>query len=187
MESNREVFETYNKDVYRTCYYMVHDAADAEDLCQEVFITVFRSNWQSIDYLKTWIMKITVNACLNHLKRRRSLQHKLADNLHLFQGRGMAKSVEGLIEQKETSQEWVVHLSRLPVKIRAVLTLRYMHDFSLAEVSEALSIPLGTTKSRLHKGLKLMKNVLLEAGMPEEAWKGEPYEATGRCTQASIK
>lgn len=187
MESNRELFESYNKDVYRTCYYMVHDAADAEDLCQEIFITVFRSQWRNVEYLKPWIMKITVNACLNHLKRQRSLQHKVVANLHLFQERGTGGSVEGLIEQKETSREWEVHLSRLPVKIRAVLTLRYMHDFSLAEVSEALSIPVGTTKSRLHKGLKLMKNVLLESGMPEEAWKGDHYEAAGKCTQASIK
>ncbi|KWX75688.1 RNA polymerase subunit sigma [Paenibacillus riograndensis] len=187
MENNRELFETYNKDVYRTCYYMVHDAADAEDLCQEIFITVFRSNWQSVEYLKSWMMKITVNTCLNHLKRRRSLQQKVAANLHFFQGKSVVNTVEGLIEEKETSREWMIHLSRLPVKIRAVLTLRYMHDFSLAEVSEALSIPLGTAKSRLHKGLKLMKNVLLETGIPEQEWKGEHYEQAGACTQASIK
>ncbi|MHA6530375.1 RNA polymerase sigma factor [Paenibacillus sp. BAC0078] len=187
MVSNRELFETYNKDVYRTCYYMVHNPADAEDLCQEIFITVFRSNWQGIEYLKPWIMKITVNACLNHLKRRQSLQQKLAAHLHLFQGSGTEHTVERLVEQKETSQEWMIHLSGLPVKIRAVLTLRYMHDLSLAEVSDVLSIPLGTTKSRLHKGLKLMKNVLLETGMPEAAWKGESYEQAGACTQASIK
>ncbi|MNN78486.1 ECF RNA polymerase sigma factor SigW [compost metagenome] len=111
----------------------------------------------------------------------------MAANLHFFQGKGTVNTVEGLIEQKETSQEWAIHLSRLPAKIRAVLTLRYLHDFSLAEVSEALSIPLGTTKSRLHKGLKLMRNVLLETGIPEEEWKGEPYEQAGACTQASIK
>ncbi|QSF43937.1 RNA polymerase sigma factor [Paenibacillus tianjinensis] len=186
MQSNRELFEAYNKAVYRTCYYMVHDAADAEDLCQEVFITVFRSQWQDVEYIRAWIMKITVNACLNHLKRSRSLQQKVAENLHLWNGNSETP-VERLIEQKETALEWAVYMSKLPAKIRAVLTLRYMHDFSLAEISEALSIPLGTAKSRQHKGLKMMRRILLEAGIQDEEWKGEHYEEAGKYAGASIK
>ncbi|WNS47115.1 RNA polymerase sigma factor [Paenibacillus sp. MMS20-IR301] len=183
---NKELFQTYSKEVYRTCYYMVHDAADAEDLCQEVFITIFRSQWQEIDYLKAWIMKITVNTCLNHLKRQQSLQQKLLANLYMFKASPQA-SVEKLVEQQETKLEWAGYMSRLPVKIRAVLTLRYMHDFSLAEVADALSIPIGTVKSRLHKGLRSMKEMLREPGLPEELRKGEIYEQSGRCAETAVK
>lgn len=186
MQSNRELFEAYNKAVYRTCYYMVHDTADAEDLCQEVFITVFRSQWQDVEYIRAWIMKITVNACLNHLKRSRSLQQKVAQNLHLWNGNSET-AVERLIEQKETELEWAGYLSKLPVKIRAVLTLRYMHDFSLAEISEALSIPLGTAKSRQHKGLKMMRRILLEAGIQDEEWRRDHFEEAGKYAGASVK
>ncbi|WP_342480503.1 RNA polymerase sigma factor [Paenibacillus sp. FSL L8-0340] len=186
MQSNRELFETYNKDVYRTCYYMVHDAADAEDLCQEVFITVFRSKWEDVKYPRAWIMKIAVNNCLNHLKRSRSLQKKVTGNLDLWKNQ-TETTVERTIEQKETAREWGGYMSGLPAKIRAVLTLRYMHDFSLAEVSEALSIPVGTAKSRLHKGLKLMKDILQEAGFEDEERRKEYYEQTGKYIEASTK
>ncbi|OMD53039.1 RNA polymerase subunit sigma [Paenibacillus borealis] len=186
MQSNRELFETYNKDVYRTCYYMVHDAADAEDLCQEVFITVFRSKWEDVKYPRAWIMKIAVNTCLNHLKRRRSLQQKVAEHMLLLKGRAETP-VELLIEEKETALEWSSYMTRLPVKIRAVLTLRYMHDFSLAEIAEALYIPVGTAKSRQHKGLKMMKKMLQEAGEHAEAGEEVLYEIGGRCAETVLK
>ncbi|WP_342562468.1 RNA polymerase sigma factor [Paenibacillus sp. FSL R7-0345] len=187
MQSNREIFEAYSKAVYRTCYYMVQDAADAEDLCQEVFITVFRSQWQNVEYTRAWIMKITVNTCLNHLKRSHSLRQKLAQNLHLWGRNGSEEPVERLIEQKETAQEWAGYMSRLPAKIRAVLTLRYMHDFSLAEIAEALSIPVGTAKSRQHKGIKMMREILNEAGFQDEEWRGIHHEEAGNYAGAAIK
>ncbi|MMZ68736.1 ECF RNA polymerase sigma factor SigW [compost metagenome] len=49
---------------------------------------------------------------------------------------------------------------QLPPKIRAAISLRYMHDFSMSDIAEILSIPVGTAKSRVHKGLKLMKLIM---------------------------
>ncbi|MFF2909626.1 RNA polymerase sigma factor [Paenibacillus sp. NPDC057934] len=186
MESNRELFEAFNRDVYRTCYYMVHNAADAEDLTQEVFITVFRSNREHIEHLRAWIMKITVNHCLNHLRRRRSLNEKVADHPYLFTG-NEEKPVDRLAEERESTVEWAGYMKRLPDKIRAVVTLRYMHDFSLTEISGLLSIPLGTTKSRLHKGLRLMKGILLEAGVHTQDREEEAYGQNRAYAKASIK
>lgn len=186
LESNRELFDTYSREVYRTCYYMVQDAGDAEDLTQEVFITVFRSNREKIEHLRAWIMKIAVNHCLNHLRRRRNYQEKIAAHPHLFTGQE-EKSVDRQAEERESAAEWAAYMSRLPVKIRAVLTLRYMHDFSLAEISGLLSIPLGTTKSRVHKGLKLMRGILQEAGVQSEEGEGETYECNRKYAEASFK
>lgn len=186
MISNRELFEQYNRDVYRTCYYMVHNAADAEDLCQEVFITVFRSNTGQIEHLRAWIMKITVNLCLNHLKRQRSLLDKISSNLHLFTGTGEEKSIERQIEERESADEWAASMNRLPVKIRTVLTLRYMNDFSLTEISEMLSIPLGTTKSRLHNGLRLLKRLIGNRSM-HDIKEGEDYGQQAECPGLSVK
>ncbi|NQX44585.1 RNA polymerase sigma factor [Paenibacillus tritici] len=183
---NKELFQTYSKEVYRTCYYMVHDAVDAEDLCQEVFITLFRSEWQSIEYLKAWIMKVTVNTCLNHLKRRSSLQQKLTASLHILR-ENAEPPVDRLVEQKETKLEWATYMSRLPAKFRAVLTLRYMHDFSLEEIRNMLDIPLGTVKSRQHKGLRLMKKILEDAGVQTLSKEEEPYGQNRNTAKASTK
>ncbi|MNN96795.1 ECF RNA polymerase sigma factor SigW [compost metagenome] len=78
-------------------------------------------------------------------------------------------------------------MSRLPAKIRAVLTLRYMHDFSLTEISEALSIPVGTAKSRQHKGIKLLKEILLETEIQDEKRRNEHCEEAGAYAGAAIK
>lgn len=187
MESNRELFETYQRDVFRTCYFMVHDAADAEDLTQEVFVTVFGSPRRNVEHTKAWIMKITVNHCLNFLKRRQSYYKKIAANPFLFAG-NEGKAVDRQVEEREAAEEWKSYLERLPAKIRAVLTLRYMHDFSLAEISDMLSIPLGTAKSRHHKGLRLMKKMLQEAGVQiEQERLVDHYENHRSYTEASIK
>ncbi|AHV98454.1 RNA polymerase sigma factor [Paenibacillus sabinae] len=162
---------------------MVHNAADAEDLCQDVFIAAFRSRREDIVNLKAWIMRITVNHCLNHLKRGRMVRLKVEDNRHLLTGEAN-KPVDRIVEDRETAGEWAVYLERLPVKIRAAVTLRYMHDFSLSDISEMLSVPLGTTKSRLYKGLRLMRKMLEKEGQAE---KEGNYEETGRRAQASVK
>ncbi|GJM73960.1 hypothetical protein HMSSN036_61760 [Paenibacillus macerans] len=67
--TERELFDCYNKDVYRTCYYMLRNAQDAEDVCHDVFVTVFRQDWQRIEHVRAWIMRITMNHCLNLLRK----------------------------------------------------------------------------------------------------------------------
>ncbi|WP_151735914.1 RNA polymerase sigma factor ['Paenibacillus yunnanensis' Narsing Rao et al. 2020] len=186
MESNRKLFETYSKEVYRTCYFMVHDARDAEDLCQEVFITAFRSPWREVEYLRAWLLKIAVNACLNHLKRSRSLARKVSEHAYMLAGKEM-KAPERAAEEREQAERIAEAMNRLPAQIRAVLTLRYMHDFSLADIAEALSIPLGTAKSRQHKGLKLMKELLKDSGMLESEGGNGGYEQAGTYTEAAVK
>lgn len=186
MESHRELFETYRRDVYRTCYFMLHDAADAEDLTQEVFMTLFRQNRENVEHMKAWIMRITVNLCLNYMRRRRSLERKISANPSLFAA-SEGRAVDQQVEEKESAEELAMLMNSLPAKIRAVLLLRYMHDFSLIEISQLLSIPLGTTKSRLHKGHRLMKNLLVETGMKMNEWEASRYENTRKYAEAKAK
>ena len=153
---------------------MLNNVSDAEDVCQDVFITVFRQDWQQIEFIKTWIIRVTVNHCLNHLKRNRSLRMKEQRNQQLYQVT-FDKSIDSVIEEREMAKEWSGFLSQLPHKIRAVVSLRYVHDLSLSETSNILQIPIGTVKSRLHKGMKLMRKILDEHGY-QEAWEGNVDE-----------
>ncbi|WP_308809907.1 RNA polymerase sigma factor [Saccharibacillus endophyticus] len=67
-------------------------------------------------------------------------------------------------------------MSRLPIKIRTVISLRFVHDLSTTEIAELLSIPQGTLKSRQYKGLKLLRSQLERAGQQTEPVKGGHYE-----------
>lgn len=173
--TEKELFETYSKEVYRTCYFMLHHAADAEDVCQEVFLTVFRHDWRRVEHLKTWLMRVTVNHCLNHLKKSSRTLAKEKRLRQLF-AQTADKAAETVAEERETAGECVRLLSLLPGKIRAVVSLRFINECSLNEVADILSIPVGTVKSRLNKGMKLMKRM----AEPETANFGKDGDTDGK-------
>jgi len=154
--SDRELFERYKHDVYALCRYMVRDASDAEDLCQETFIQALSVDRSSVEQLKPWLIRIAINRCNNHLgrSRRRRVKETLA---FMLRGRERGNPVEERMERMEASTEMNRLYSRLPAKIRMTLTLRYVNDLSLQEIADVLSVPLGTVKSRMHKGHGMLR------------------------------
>lgn len=184
--TEKELFETYKKEVYRTCLYMLQQKADAEDVCQDVFVTVFRHDWRQVEYLKTWLLRVTVNHCLNHLKK--SSRYRTDGQLLLFQRRQeTAKAAEAVAEEREAAMETVQLLGRLPAKIRAAVSLRYLHECSMNEISSILSIPEGTVKSRLHKGLKLLRPMMEARGMTLEKEDAHSYGQDGNQAYSVFK
>lgn len=159
--TERELFDSYNKDVYRTCYYMLRNVQDAEDVCHDVFVTVFRQEWRSIEHVRAWIMRITMNHCLNLLRKNQTKQEKQSQVEWLHeQSTASVKSVDTIVLEKSAAAEWEKLLNQLPDKQMAVITLRYIGELSIAEVAQILKIPEGTVKSRLHKALKIMRKKL---------------------------
>lgn len=159
--TERELFDSYNKDVYRTCYYMLRNAQDAEDLCHDVFVTVFRQNWRSVEHTRAWIMRITMNHCLNRLKKNQTKREKQSQVQWLHeQSAAAVKSVDTIVMEKAATAEWEKVLNQLPDKLLAVVTLRFIGELTLVEIAETLQIPVGTVKSRLHKALKIMRKKL---------------------------
>ena len=170
--SDKELFEMYNKDVYRTCYYMLHHAQDAEDVCHDVFITVFRQDWRKVEYMKTWLMRITVNHCLNFLKKKRSAKEREKKQFMLT-AQTAAHSADQAMEQLEESEAWKQWIHELPEKIRSAILLRYVNELSLSEAAEILEVPIGTVKSRVYKGLRLLRKKWEKARKLHQ--KGEVY------------
>ncbi|MBP1934053.1 RNA polymerase sigma factor [Ammoniphilus resinae] len=143
----REVFELYKEDVFRTCYYMLQNQQDAEDVCQDVFIKAFERDFLTIEKVKPWLLSIAMNTCRNFLKRRSrqgiwDWTKKLMD----------PHSSEKKLINEETRSELFQILGELPEKIRSVVILRYFHDLSYEEIAEVLQIAVGTVKSRCFKG-----------------------------------
>ena len=156
--TERELFDSYNKDVYRTCYHMLQNAQDAEDVCHDVFITVFRQDWRSVEHIRAWILRIAMNHSLNILRKNRTKREKQEKiQIQHDQDTLAIKSVNTIVMEKASAVELQEQLNQLPDKLLAVVTLRYVGELSMAEIAETLSIPVGTVKSRIHKALKLMR------------------------------
>ena len=159
--TEHELFNTYNKEVYRTCLYMLKNSQDAEDACHDVFVTVFRQDWSCVQHLRAWIMRIAMNQCLNVIRRNKTKVRKqeqlqmIHDQETLFQ-----RSVDSIAIARVSFAEMEGMLHKLPDKQISVLTLRYIGDLSVPEIAQILNIPEGTVRSRLHKALKLLRRKL---------------------------
>ena len=152
-----ELFHQYKNLVYKTAYLMLGNAADAEDVLQEVFVQVYRSlsTFQPAKgAFTTWLHRITVNHCLNRRRKHRlpilALDEAPPTSLAI-------RSPEARLAEDDAIQQ---ALGRLSEKQRAVVILRYYWDLSYAEIAQILDIPVGTVKSRLNLALRSLRQEL---------------------------
>ncbi|MDO7906866.1 RNA polymerase sigma factor [Paenibacillus sp. JX-17] len=171
--NDRELFETYREHVYRFCRYMMHSEADAEDICQEVFVKAMLADRSQIRELKPWLLRIASNECMTILQRRRKGHHK-EKLVYLLSLTKRQAQVEENWENAETKGELERLLGQLSVPIRSAILLRYSGDLSIAETAEVLGIAEGTVKSRVNRGLRILRRMFNESRdeiEPEGDWK----------------
>lgn len=185
--TKKEIFTTYRMDIFRTCYYMVKDYHDAEDLCQDVFIKAFQEDINKIEKVKPWLIRIAMNTSRNYLKRksRITLKEDFLNFMNKIVGTG--RSVEDEQQRKETVNELAQLLGELPEKTRMVIILKYVHELKNREIAEIVGVPLGTIKSRVYHGLEILRKKIetpnyspLKGVFFHERRNGEPIKTTIR-------
>jgi len=160
--------DTYKGLVYSVSYRLLGDSAEAEDAAQETFLAAFRGlhTFREGAPLAPWLSRIAHNYCLRQLHRRGpttvSLEARLADDLEPLAQRvpDPVPTPETLLERSELGAELEAAIMALPARYRTAMTLRYLHDFSYAEVAESLDLPLGTVKTQLHRARGLLRKRL---------------------------
>jgi RNA polymerase sigma-70 factor (ECF subfamily) len=155
---DREIFELYKEQVYYFCYYLMKNQADAEDICQEVFVKVILADKSKVRNLKSWILRIASNECNSVIKRRKTGWMKEVRN-YLLSRSEESNPVEKRLDRQETKKELQGLYSQLPDKIKMVVVLRFINELTVPEISKVMSIPEGTVKSRLNKGLKILNRM----------------------------
>ena len=137
--------------LYGVATIILRDRDRAQDAVQEALV----SAWKDVGAIRhpeawdSWLYRLTVRACYRHARyeRRRMLfEVNVAPDPEPAIGHDMTTS---LAERDRLGRE----LGRLPLDQRAVLVLHFVLDLPLAQVAEILGTPIGTTKSRLHRGL----------------------------------
>jgi RNA polymerase sigma-70 factor (ECF subfamily) len=140
---------------------IVGERAAAEDAVQDVMIRIWRAlpQFRGEASISTWIYAITRNRCLTVLKQRRGQPISLDDP----ESREAAANVAAV--QPRSGDVWSL-LHALPVQYRQVLTLFYAEERSYEEIARALDMPLGTVKTHIHRGRKMLAQ-LYAAGGPK--------------------
>jgi RNA polymerase sigma-70 factor (ECF subfamily) len=156
-----QAFETFYRrfetSVYRTSLALVADEMTAEEVVTETFLRAHaaRARLDPERCPLPWLQRVAVNLSINHLRRRRLGLEQLQQVETWSADRG--SSPEAAAEDRETAIALARGIDRLPDRLRAVVVLRFVQELSLAEISEVLECPVGTVKSRLHHGLRLLR------------------------------
>jgi RNA polymerase sigma-70 factor (ECF subfamily) len=155
----------YQNYVYRLCYLVMRNEQDAEDMTQETFIRAFRAlprfEIRAGKNLEGWLYRIAVNACRSRMRRKWYQVLPWPDPAPPLVSNVEAQP-DQVILQDEERQQMLAAIDSLGEKHRLVVVLRYYGGFSNEEIAEALNIPSGTVRSRLHVARKRLRKRLEE-------------------------
>jgi RNA polymerase sigma-70 factor (ECF subfamily) len=159
--------DTYSNIVYRICVGILVRKEDAEDVTQEVFTKIYLNiqSFQEKSKLSTWIYRIAMNQCNEHLRkasRKKRINKTITSDSNVTQQIATAQTMNPdfqLIAREE--KEIVLNaINSLPEKYRIVLTLNAIDGISYKEVAETLNSSLTATESLLYRAKQQLKIVL---------------------------
>jgi len=163
-----EIVELYQDKLYRVCFRMLGNKHEAEDIAQEAFVRAF-INIHTFDInrkFSTWLYRIGTNLCIDRIRKKKPdyyLDADIAgtDGLNMYsQIASTTELPEEEVVKMEMQERVQYEITRLPDKYRAVIILKYMEDLPLQEISEILDMPLGTVKTRIHRGREALRKQL---------------------------
>ncbi len=165
-----ELVEKYKQPVMNLVYRTLHDATEAEDLAQIVFLQVYKSaqRYESRAKFSTWLFTIARNLCLNEIRRRSrhpadSLEEAHAE--HEDQPRQQIEDQSNVLPPEqllhgELAQKIEEALAGLPENQRTAILLCRQEELSYEEIAEILGCSLSATKSLIHRGRETLKEKL---------------------------
>ncbi len=163
-----EIVDLYKDKIYQLCYRMLGNAHEAEDIAQEAFIRAY-VNIHTYDMNKkfsTWLYRIATNLSIDRIRKKKPDYYLDAevsgtDGLTMYsQIAAEAALPEEELETMELQQTIQAEILKLPDKYRTVIVLKYIDELSLIEISEILDIPIGTVKTRIHRGREALRKQL---------------------------
>ncbi len=163
-----EIVEIYKNKVYQICYRMLGNRHEAEDAAQEAFIRAFVNIHTFNQDLKfsTWLFRIATNLCIDKIRKKKpdfylDAEVSGTEGLTLYsQIASETELPEDELESLELQEEVQKQILKLPDKYRTVIVLKYIEELSLNEISEILNLPLGTVKTRIHRGRDCLRQQL---------------------------
>lgn len=158
--SFEELFNTYHKKVYTLCLRMTGNAAEAEDLTQEVFVRLhYKLNtFRGESAFSTWLHRLTVNLVLMHFRKTRRKKEDLTEDGELPETPSHHESVNSFpVLDRLALDEAIVQLAP---RYRAVFVLHDVQGLQHLEIAKVLGCSVGTSKSQLHKARLRLRKLL---------------------------
>jgi RNA polymerase sigma-70 factor (ECF subfamily) len=169
-KSFKLLVEKYQQMVVNTCFGIVHNRADAEDLAQDVFLEIFRSagNFRGDAKLSTWLYRIATNRSLNMIrnKKRKGFFESLEDAFTAGKNRNKEISDDHSDhpDRNITNQQRadLIHraIDQLPEKQRIAFTLNKYEELPYQQIAEVMEISLASVETLIHRAKKNLQKQL---------------------------
>jgi RNA polymerase sigma-70 factor, ECF subfamily len=182
------LFAAVMGSAYGVAMRFCHNQADAEDLVQEAAFLAYRAfgSFEQGSNFRAWFLKILTNCYFSKRRREKSrpVTSDLDDtpDLYLYAHSGQAgfptqgpDPASQLLESLGT-ERIVAAIGRLPEDYRVVCTLYFMEDLSYEEIARILDCPVGTVRSRLHRGRKMLQKALWQVAEEDGIVGDKPKE-----------
>lgn len=167
--SFEQIISRYESKVYNLAMRLTRNPEDAEEVLQDVFITIYRKieGFEGKAKFSSWLYRITVNAAFMKLRKRKQeqsvpvedllpyLQNKAVSEAHTSGTRSDARALN--VEIREALEQAIM---KVPGEYRAVFILRDIDGLSNKEVGEILDISIPAVKSRLHRSRLMLRKKL---------------------------
>jgi len=177
-----ELVTRYQRKVYGVAFGMLRSSEDAMDVTQETFIRVHRylGRFKGSSSFFTWLYRITVNLCIDHLRREGKAQtvdyDDAMDHSEQEAGQFLPWSVDTdparAVDRKELRAMIASALETLSANHRAVILMREVEGLSYSEMAEVMQCSKGTIMSRLFHARRRMQTALLDCDESQEEDRG---------------
>lgn len=165
----KDLIDHHRDRVYNVCYRILGHKHEAEDVAQEVFITVFKTitSFRGDSKLSTWLYRIAVNHSKNRIKylaRRHDRDRDPLDDAPISAadrlGGASPSSPDRALEEVQLEASLTDAIRDLDEEHRVVVVLRDLEDLSIEEICDITGLPDGTVKSRLHRARLALRKKL---------------------------
>lgn len=161
----KQLVKNHERLVGQVVFRMIRNEADREDLCQDVFVKVYRNlkGFRFDSKLSTWIARIAFTTCLNYIEKKKvplyedsSPEGQTVDDCASLN----STNPESWTGERQASVKVCEEIDQLPVIYGTILSLFHLQDMTYAEISDILRMPDGTVKSYLFRARKMLKERL---------------------------
>lgn len=151
--------------VYRFALALTHDQTEAEDLVQETYLKALRAfgSYEEGTQCKAWLFKILRNTFINRMR----VKGREVEMDERIEGLGVPGAFSLWSSEPETAailsatrEQLMGALSRLPPEFREAVELADIEGLAYKEIAEVMGTPIGTVMSRLHRGRRMMRELL---------------------------
>ena len=168
----KQLVENYRDMVVNTCFGLLHNSEDAEDVAQDVFIEVFRSveNFRADSKISTWLYRIAVNRSLNFIrdnKKRKwfqSFDDVVESKKEMLNQLNHQSAGDPESELENSQRAILLHeaIDSLPESQRVAFTLNKYEDLAYKEISDVMNLSVSSVESLIHRAKKNLQKKLLK-------------------------